>query len=116
MTSSGREEPCPARNLFESSRAGDDPTLGGKAIGVRAFHQPGAQCDVVAWADGSDETWTLRLRRSDARQRVFLELFEIQSQEGPCLDCYRNGQAVVNPNLAIVNGRWPRFAPVAGFL
>lgn len=47
---------------------------------------------------------------------MFLELFEIQSQEGPCLDCYRNGQAVVNPNLAIVNGRWPRFAPVAGFL
>jgi GAF domain-containing protein len=55
---------------------------------------------------------------SNEAMRV-VELFEIQSQEGPCLDCYRSGQPVVNQNLAVVNGRWPRFAPVAveaGFL
>src|SRR5438105_6417695 len=39
-----------------------------------------------------------------------LELFEIQSQEGPCLDCYRTGQAVLNEDLSSSQGRWPRFA------
>jgi GAF domain-containing protein len=42
-----------------------------------------------------------------------LELFEVQSQEGPCLDCYRTGEPVVNQDLATVNGRWPRFATEA---
>jgi GAF domain-containing protein len=42
-----------------------------------------------------------------------LELFEIQAQEGPCLDCYRTGQPVVNQDLVNVNGRWPRFAAEA---
>jgi GAF domain-containing protein len=42
-----------------------------------------------------------------------LELFELQSEEGPCLDCYRTGKAVVNQDLATVNARWPRFAPQA---
>jgi GAF domain-containing protein len=42
-----------------------------------------------------------------------LELFELQSQEGPCLDCYRTGEPVLNQNLATVNGRWPRFAAEA---
>jgi GAF domain-containing protein len=42
-----------------------------------------------------------------------LELFELQSEEGPCLDCYRTGQAVLNQNLIKLGGRWPRFGPVA---
>jgi GAF domain-containing protein len=48
-----------------------------------------------------------------------LELFELQAQEGPCLNCYRTGKPVVNQNLATTNGRWPRFSPealAAGFL
>jgi hypothetical protein len=44
---------------------------------------------------------------SNEAMRV-LELFELQSQEGPCLDCYRSGQPVVNQDLATVDGRWPR--------
>lgn len=42
-----------------------------------------------------------------------LELFELQSQEGPCLDAYRTGQPVVNQDLSVANGRWPRFSPMA---
>src|SRR6476660_8587523 len=47
-----------------------------------------------------------------------LELFEQQSEEGPCQDCYRTGKPVVNAKLAETDGRWPRFSPralAAGF-
>jgi GAF domain-containing protein len=42
-----------------------------------------------------------------------VELFELQSAEGPCLDCFHSGQPVVNQDLATAGQRWPRFAPVA---
>lgn len=42
-----------------------------------------------------------------------LELFQLQYQEGPCLDCFRTGAAVVNSDLHQAGQRWPRFAPRA---
>ena len=42
-----------------------------------------------------------------------LELFELQSKEGPCLDCYLSGKAVVDQDLARVTSRWPLFAAEA---
>jgi GAF domain-containing protein len=55
----------------------------------------------------------LRVVASSSEGMRLLELFEVQAQEGPCLDCYRTGQPIVNQDLATVNGRWLRFAPVA---
>jgi GAF domain-containing protein len=55
----------------------------------------------------------LRVMASSSEAMRVLELFELQSQEGPCLDCYRTGEPVLNQNLATVNGRWPRFAAEA---
>lgn len=55
----------------------------------------------------------LRVMASSSEAMRVLELFEIQAQEGPCFDCYRTGQAVVNQDLETVNGRWPRFGPEA---
>jgi GAF domain-containing protein len=55
----------------------------------------------------------LRVMASSSEAMRILELFELQAQEGPCLDCYRTGEPVVNQDLATVNGRWPRFASEA---
>lgn len=63
---------------------------------------------MLAAADGQ-----LRVMASSSEAMRVLELFEIQAQEGPCLDSHRTGLPVVNQDLAAVNGRWPRFAPEA---
>ncbi|HEY5250055.1 MAG TPA: GAF and ANTAR domain-containing protein [Acidimicrobiales bacterium] len=42
-----------------------------------------------------------------------VELFELQAEEGPCLDAYRSGIALVNLDLSKVHDRWPNFTPVA---
>ena len=55
-----------AQNLFRSVKLGDDTTLGEKAIGLLAFQQLGGRCEVVSRAEGSTETWTLRLDRGKA--------------------------------------------------
>jgi hypothetical protein len=36
-----------------------------------------------------------------------LELFELQAQEGPCLDALRSGERVEHADLAAESGRWP---------
>lgn len=55
----------------------------------------------------------LRVMASSSETMRVLELFELQSQEGPCLDCYRTGQPVANRDLAADSTRWPRFAAEA---
>ena len=55
----------------------------------------------------------LRVMASSSEAMRVLELFELQSQEGPCLDAYRTGVPVVCPDLSAANGQWPRFAPEA---
>jgi GAF domain-containing protein len=55
----------------------------------------------------------LRVTASSSEAMRVLELFELQAQQGPCLDCYLTGRPVVNEDLASGNGRWPQFAAEA---
>ncbi|MCU1354481.1 MAG: hypothetical protein JWM05_3690 [Acidimicrobiales bacterium] len=54
----------------------------------------------------------LRVMASSSDAMRVLELFELQAQEGPCLDSYRSGRPVVNRDLG-VDPPWPRFAAEA---
>jgi len=56
----------------------------------------------------ADERGTLRVVGSSNEQTRMLELFEIQSHEGPCPDSYRTGQTVIEEDLEHAQ-RWPLF-------
>ena len=46
---------------------------------------------------------------SDESGRV-LELFQLQDDDGPCLDCFRSRKPVFNVDLEHADDVWPRFA------
>ena len=61
----------------------------------------------------------LRLLASSSEAMRLLELFELEAQEGPCLDAFRTGERVLHENLQAGHGRWPSFSTAAldaGFL
>src|SRR3954469_10402066 len=51
----------------------------------------------------------LRVMAASKETMRVLELLELQSREGPCLDCYHTGEPVVSRELSTTGGRWPRF-------
>lgn len=61
----------------------------------------------------ADERGLLRSVASTHESAHLLDLFELQNQEGPCLDCYRSGEAILNHSLAGADNPWPRFAEEA---
>jgi transcriptional regulator with GAF, ATPase, and Fis domain len=67
----------------------------------------------------ADPAGHLRYMASSSERAKVLELFELQTEEGPCLDCFRTGEQVVNQRLDDPAGPWPRFsvkAAAAGFV
>ncbi len=61
-------------------------------------------------ADSHD---VLRLMASTSEAMELVELFQVQNDEGPCLECYRRGEPVIVDDLAAAGDRWPRFARYA---
>lgn len=55
----------------------------------------------------------LRLVASSSEAMRVLELFELQAQEGPCLDAFHTGAPTDHENLRAGSGRWPSFSPAA---
>jgi GAF domain-containing protein len=55
----------------------------------------------------------LQLMSSSNEAMRVVEVFELQSAEGPCWDCFYSGRPVVNHDLTAAQDRWPNFAPVA---
>lgn len=61
----------------------------------------------------ADGRGVLHLAASSSGRAHHLELFQLQRDEGPCLDCYRAGEPVVVPDLAREEQRWPQFGRAA---
>jgi GAF domain-containing protein len=55
----------------------------------------------------------LGLVASSSEAMRMLELFELQAQEGPCLDAFCTGERVEHENLDAGSGRWPSFSAAA---
>jgi GAF domain-containing protein len=61
----------------------------------------------------ADQRGQLQFMAASEESVKLLELFQIQNDEGPCLDAFRTAQPVVNADLRTAADRWPRFAPRA---
>ena len=57
----------------------------------------------------ADQRGDLQVVASSTEESRLLELFELQHDQGPCLDCYRGGQPVVNIDPDEAERRWPAF-------
>ena len=55
----------------------------------------------------------LGLVASSSEAMRLLELFELQAQEGPCLDAFRTGDRIGHEDLQAGSGRWPSFSAAA---
>jgi transcriptional regulator with GAF, ATPase, and Fis domain len=61
----------------------------------------------------ADPRGELRVVAASSEAARLLELFQLQNDQGPCLDCFRSGQPVHAADMTSAAVRWPRFAPAA---
>jgi GAF domain-containing protein len=61
----------------------------------------------------ADRDGLLRYVASSSERMRLIELFELQHEEGPCVDAYRTGLAVQSASTEDASTRWPRFGPHA---
>ena len=61
----------------------------------------------------ADGRGVLHLMAASSDATRDLEAFQLQREQGPCLDCYQAGSPVLVPDLTQESARWPAFVPAA---
>lgn len=61
----------------------------------------------------ADGNGVLHLVASSSERTHHLEIFQLQRDEGPCLDCYHERRAILVPDLDAEQRRWPQFYAAA---
>jgi len=61
----------------------------------------------------TDPLGRLRLLAATSEQTRELELFQLQADEGPSVECHSTGQPISVADVQAEMSRWPRFVPVA---
>jgi len=57
----------------------------------------------------ADQRGGLRIAASSSETARLLELFELQVDEGPCVECFATGLPSINNDLTADQDRWPQF-------
>ena len=81
---------------------------------VEFLHRLAARCIGILDVDEAgvmlvDASRTLRYVASSSEQMRLVELLELQNDEGPCLDAYREGLVTVSAQADEAEQRWPQF-------
>jgi GAF domain-containing protein len=61
----------------------------------------------------ADSRQQLQLMAATTKTAHDLELFQLQADEGPCLDCFATGRPISVADLSAERQRWPQFAATA---
>lgn len=61
----------------------------------------------------ADARGRLHVAAASSERTQDLEHFQLQRDQGPCLDCFHTGAPVLVPDLRADTARWPQFAPAA---
>jgi hypothetical protein len=61
----------------------------------------------------ADPRGELRIAAASSEAAELIELFQIQNEQGPCLDCFRTGQPVTAADLSGPGQPWPEFSAAA---
>lgn len=61
----------------------------------------------------ADSHGNLQFMAASNETARLLELFQVQTSEGPCLEAYSTAAPVINVDLAGARSRWPRFSAEA---
>jgi transcriptional regulator with GAF, ATPase, and Fis domain len=61
----------------------------------------------------TDQQGALRVLAASTERTRLLELFQVQTDQGPCLECFHTGRPLSISDIAATADRWPRFATAA---
>ncbi|MFD9823449.1 hypothetical protein ACFWW0_31970, partial [Streptomyces violascens] len=90
-----------------------DPVVLLRRLAEHCVDVVGADTAGVMVANARNARGALRVMAVSDERAALTELFRLQTDEGPCLDCYSSQQAVDTPDLADVGERWAHWAPLA---